>query len=82
MKIKEKEEVKYILTTLDRCDRCNAQALVLAKGVNGDLYFCGHHFQKHSEKLVEWAYDIVDERNKLYMCNIKYKTRCIGKIKK
>lgn len=65
MKIKEKEEVKYILTTLDRCDRCNAQALVLAKGVNGDLYFCGHHFQSHSEKLIEWAYDIVDERDKL-----------------
>jgi len=60
METKEKD----LLTTLDRCDRCNAQALVLAKGVNGELLFCGHHFNKHSEKITEWAYDIVDERSK------------------
>lgn len=65
MKIKEKEEVKYELTSLDRCDRCGSQALVRAKSVNGELLFCGHHFHKHSAKLVEWAYDILDERNKL-----------------
>jgi len=66
MKIKEKEEVeKYLLTSLDRCDRCSAQAWVIAKGVNGELFFCGHHFDKFSAKVVEWAYDIVDERHRL-----------------
>lgn len=58
-------EEKYLLTTQDRCDRCSAQAWVIAKGVKGDLYFCSHHFDKFSEKLTEWAYDIVDERHRL-----------------
>lgn len=71
MKIKEKEEIKYQLTALDRCDRCQAQALVHVKSVNGELYFCGHHFQMHSEKLTEWAFDIVDEREKLQESRLK-----------
>ena len=43
-KVKEKEEVKYVLTALDRCDRCLAQAWVKASGVNGELLFCSHHY--------------------------------------
>lgn len=50
------------LTLQDRCDRCNAQAFVLAKGMEGELLFCGHHFTKHEEALYNWAYEIVDER--------------------
>lgn len=50
------------LTLQDRCDRCNAQAFVLVKGVSGELLFCGHHFTKHEDALYNWAYDIVDER--------------------
>lgn len=65
MKIKEKEEVQYQLTVLDRCDRCGAQAWVLVKGMNGELYFCSHHYNKYSENLVKWSYDIVDERERL-----------------
>jgi len=60
-----KEKVEYQLTSFDRCDRCNAQALVRARGVNGELLFCGHHYNKYSETLNEWAYDIIDERDKL-----------------
>ena len=56
---KNKEQV---LTVLDRCDRCQAQAFVLVKGLNGELIFCGHHFAKHEEALYDWAYDIIDER--------------------
>jgi hypothetical protein len=56
---------KYLLSTLDRCDRCSAQAWVIVKGLKGNLYFCSHHFEKHSKSLVEWAYDIVDERHRL-----------------
>lgn len=56
------EETKErLLTVKDRCDRCNAQAWVLVKGMSGELYFCSHHFTKHEESLYDWAYDIIDE---------------------
>ena len=54
-----------LLSTLDRCDKCSAQAWVIAKGVKSNLYFCAHHFDKYAVKLTEWAYDIVDERHRL-----------------
>jgi hypothetical protein len=57
----EKEKAQQ-LTAKDRCDRCDAQAWVIVKGVSGELFFCGHHFTKHEEALYNWAYDIVDER--------------------
>lgn len=50
------------LNATDRCDRCQAQAFVLVKGIQGDLIFCGHHFTKHEEALYNWSYDILDER--------------------
>lgn len=58
-------ETKYLLNAQDRCDRCSAQAWVIAKGLKGDLYFCSHHFDKFSAGLVEWSYEIVDERHRL-----------------
>jgi hypothetical protein len=57
---KEKEQT---LSITDRCDRCQAQAFVLVKGINGELIFCGHHFAKHEEALYDWAYDIIDNRD-------------------
>jgi hypothetical protein len=67
VKIKEKvkEEIKHQLTALDRCDRCSAQAYVKAAGVNGELYFCGHHFAGMEESISKWAFEIIDERDKL-----------------
>jgi hypothetical protein len=62
---KTKEVVKYYLTTADRCDRCSAQAYVRATGVNGELYFCGHHFSGMEESLSKWAFAIIDERDRL-----------------
>jgi hypothetical protein len=42
-------------TAADRCDRCGAQAIVLARheetGV--ELLFCGHHIIEHNAKLRE-----------------------------
>ena len=66
-KVKEKQnqETKYILTALDRCDRCGAQAWVKVSGVNGELFFCGHHYNKAEKKIKEWAFEIVDERERL-----------------
>jgi len=58
-------EKTYVLGPQDRCDSCQAEALVWVNGVNGELLFCRHHFNKHEAKLREYAYEIVDERSKL-----------------
>ena len=56
---------EYILGAKDRCDQCAAEALVLVKGVGGELMFCGHHYNKNEAALIKFAYEVVDERNKL-----------------
>lgn len=57
-------EVKEkVLQVADRCDRCDAQAFVLVKGMSGELYFCGHHYTQHEDALNKFAYEVVDERN-------------------
>jgi hypothetical protein len=48
------------LTRWIKCDSCSAQALWLARGTSGELYFCGHHRNKYSETIDKWAYEIVD----------------------
>lgn len=57
--------VEHVLLVADRCDRCNSQAFVLVKGVSGELMFCGHHYAKHEESLSKYAYEIIDERDRL-----------------
>jgi hypothetical protein len=64
-KVKEKEEVKYELTAFDRCDRCGSQAWVKVGGVNGELLFCSHHYNKVEKDIKEWAFSIIDERERL-----------------
>lgn len=39
------------MTLADRCDSCNAQAFVRASFMNGDLYFCQHHYTKFYNKI-------------------------------
>ena len=60
--IMENEIEERQLNLSDRCDRCNAQAFVIVKGVSGELYFCGHHYIQNEEALVKFSYEIVDER--------------------
>ena len=59
------EEKTDMLKVSDRCDSCGSQAFVWVNGVSGDLYFCGHHFAKFEDGLKKYAFEIVDERNKL-----------------
>ena len=67
---------KYILNASDRCDKCEAQALVRVKGLSGQLTFCNHHYENimnNSEshnKMMSFLVEILDEREKL----IKNKT--------
>lgn len=62
---------EYVLNANDRCDACGAQAYVQVTGVSGDLLFCGHHYNKivdnavGYDKMMKFAYHIVDERERL-----------------
>ena len=66
------EKVKeWLLSPLDRCDSCNAEALVQVTGINGDLLFCGHHYNNIMampdgyNSMMSFMISIVDEREKL-----------------
>lgn len=66
------DQQEWTLTAMDRCDAsCSAQAYVKAVGVNGELLFCSHHYNKITnnasayENLAKFAYQIIDEREKL-----------------
>jgi hypothetical protein len=42
------------------CDQCgSAQAMYLIKLLDGELAFCGHHYNKNKEALDKKAYEIV-----------------------
>jgi len=64
---------EWTLTAEDRCDsgNCGAQAYVMVTGVSGSLHFCGHHYNKIMDnavgydKMMKFAYEIVDERDRL-----------------
>jgi hypothetical protein len=61
----------WTLTPLDRCDSCNAEALVKVTGVTGELLFCGHHYNKIMDdpigykKMMDFMFEVLDEREKL-----------------
>jgi len=59
------ETSERVLKVIDRCDRCDAQAFVLVSLINGELMFCGHHYNKYSNSLNKSAYKVVDERDQI-----------------
>lgn len=70
--LKEQEiEKQWTLTANDRCDSCSAQAYVKVKGSTGELYFCGHHYEKIMnnpqayEKMMAFMFEVIDERERL-----------------
>jgi len=62
---------EWILSAIDRCDSCAAEALVKVTGISGDLMFCGHHYNKIIDnaegykKMMSFMISIIDERDKL-----------------
>ena len=64
-------EKEWVLKATDRCDSCAAEALVKVTGINGDLMFCGHHYnnimndQVGYKKMMSFLISIIDERDKL-----------------
>jgi hypothetical protein len=54
------------LNSVDRCDRCGAQAYVRATLLSGaHLLFCAHHAKAYAEGLKGQAAHIHDETNRL-----------------
>lgn len=54
-----------MLTALDRCDYCGAQAYVKATLATGELLFCNHHANEFKEKLQPAALEWHDESSRL-----------------
>lgn len=65
------KQQEWILGPLDRCDSCNAEALVRISGISGQLFFCGHHYNSIMDnkdgyaKMMSFMIEVVDERDKL-----------------
>lgn len=55
------ESKERVLKLSDRCDRCSAQAFILAKGIQGELMFCNHHYNKFKENIDSWAFEVINE---------------------
>jgi hypothetical protein len=53
------------LQVADRCDRCGAQAFVVAIILGVRLLFCGHHFRKHEDAIRRVAVRVNDERERI-----------------
>ena len=55
-----------LLTALDLCDRCGAQAYVrVVLPGSAELLFCAHHGRQHAEALARIAVEIQDETDRL-----------------
>jgi hypothetical protein len=55
-----------LLTAVDRCDRCGAQAYVrVTMPAGGELLFCAHHGREYTPKLRELSAEITDEYDRL-----------------
>jgi hypothetical protein len=77
MTVVTENKAEWQLNVSDRCDNCGAQAYVYVVGVTGDLLFCAHHYNKIMDnavgydKMMKFAYQIVDEREKLVENRLK-----------
>jgi len=54
-----------VLSSLDRCDSCGAQAYVRARLQSGELFFCGHHASEVKSALAATAMEWFDETDRL-----------------
>lgn len=57
------------LMAVDRCDICQAAAMVEVTFLNGPLLFCGHHAKDKKELLTTKSATIFDPNNILNLLN-------------
>lgn len=54
--------MRELLPGEDRCDRCGAQAFVIAEKVNrSELLFCQHHGREFRKALIEKGWIVNDQ---------------------
>lgn len=46
-------------SALDRCDRCDSQALTLARRGDLELMFCNHHRKEHETELLAKGFEVI-----------------------
>lgn len=68
----QEQIVDRVLTAEDRCDACNAQAKVIAKFLNGELMFCGHHAKELRNSLSYKSVSVYDPDEFLVFAPTKY----------
>ena len=61
--VQDAAEGKFDLSKADRCDRCTAQAFVVARQDGMMLLFCGHHYARNEVALDEQGFTIDDFRH-------------------
>ena len=52
--------------TDDRCDRCNAQAFMIAEKGEQALLFCGHHGKQYSQTLEQQGWTMLDFTDEIW----------------
>jgi hypothetical protein len=73
----EETKQEQVLTAMDRCDSCGAQAYVQVKGITGELLFCSHHYNKimdnpvSYQKMMGFVLEVLDERDRLIENRLK-----------
>lgn len=66
--MEEAAEQTYILSSDDMCDKCHiAIAYVQVITPKGELNFCKHHYEEHSDAITKAEYVVIDEREKLLL---------------
>jgi hypothetical protein len=61
--VQDATEGQFDLSKADRCDRCTAQAFVVARQGSMMLLFCGHHYARNEVALDEQGFTIDDFRH-------------------
>lgn len=65
------DEDIYVFTAENRCDRCGAQAYMLARSGGSELFFCAHHRHEHGETLFNGGWTIIEDHEGLSRLGIK-----------
>lgn len=59
-------------SAMDRCSRCNAQAVSLAQHEKfGEFLFCMHHRRDHYDHLLETGWEIIDDMARFEELGVK-----------
>jgi len=62
---KRKMKSNEVVAFIEKCDKCSARALVKAFFLQGELFFCHHHYRELDIGEKAYFLQFVDENEKL-----------------